>query len=249
MSKNTTSNAWKLLLPLTATGLALMGGTAQADRVVTLANGDWAPYQAEGLDGYGPASMVVEEAFATQGWTVEFEFLPWARGLSDTRVGRYEGTFLYSFNEERGEDFHFSDPVIELETVVFYHNDSPIQWEDEEDLKGLVLGTVVAYDYGFVTESAGYDLDRVPDPEANYQKLAAGRVDAVLEEVFVGLELAASVGVEDQVGYYPRPVKADPYHLIVSREHPDAEEIIETFNAGLAELEASGRLAEILQQD
>lgn len=243
------SSFFKHCLPAAALFFAIASGPAFADRVVTLANGEWAPYQGQNLEGNGPASMVVREAFESQGWTVEFDYLPWARGLADTQAARFDGTFLYSYNEERGADFHYSDPVIELETVVFSRVDNPIEWTSEEDLKGLVLGAVIAYDYGFVTEAAGYNLDRVAEPSANYQKLAAGRVDAVLEEVFVGLGLAESVGVADSVQFYPRPIKADPYHLIVSRSHPDAEVIIDTFNAGLAEITRNGRLSEILKQD
>lgn len=225
---------------------ALLIAPAALARTVTFASGDWSPYQGDNLPHGGPAAQVVSEAFAQEGWTVEYRYLPWARGLESTRQAELDGTFLYSYNAERGEIFLYSDPVISLETVVFYRNDKPVSWENPDDLKGKVLGAVVAYDYGFVTEAAGFTLDRVGAPENNYRKLQAGRVDAVLEEVQVGLGLARSVGAADQISFFAKPIKADPYHLIVSRDHPEGQLIIDTFNAGLQKLKDSGRFDEIL---
>ncbi|WLD58234.1 transporter substrate-binding domain-containing protein [Salinispirillum sp. LH 10-3-1] len=227
--------------------LLLAAPTAMA-RTITLASGDWSPYQGDTLPNGGPAAQVVSEAFAQEGWNVQYRYLPWARGLEMTRQADLDGTFLYSYNSERGTQFLYSDPVISLETVVFYRNDQPISWEAPDDLKGKVFGAVTAYDYGFVTEDAGFTLDRVGVPENNYRKLQAGRLDGVLEEVQVGLELARSIGAADQISFYPKPIKADPYHLIISRDHPDAQLIIDTFNAGLKKLSDSGRLNEILYQ-
>ncbi|WP_409526149.1 substrate-binding periplasmic protein [Nitrincola sp. MINF-07-Sa-05] len=227
---------------------SVMLSHAQASQTVTFASGEWEPYQGEALDAGGPAAKVVSEAFASQGWTVKYQYLPWARGLEETKATGLDGTFLYSYNAERNKDFIYSEPVIELETVVFYWNERPLSWKNPEDLKGKTLGAVVAYEYGFVTEEAGYKLDRVGVPENNYRKLQAGRVDGVMEEIQVGLSLARAVGVADSMSYDPQPIKAVPYHLIVSRAHPQAQAIIDTFNAGLEHLKSTGRLNEILYQ-
>jgi len=227
---------------------SVMLGSTQASQTVTFASGDWEPYQGETLDAGGPAAKVVSESFASQGWTVKFQYLPWARGLEETKMAQLDGTFLYSYNDERNQDFIYSEPVIELETVVFYWKDRALSWEKPEDLKEKTLGAVVAYDYGFVTEDAGYKLDRIGVPENNFRKLQAGRLDGVMEEIQVGLGLARAVGVEDSIAYVPQPIKAVPYHLIVSRAHPQAQAIVDTFNAGLEHLKSTGRLNEILYE-
>ncbi|WP_151703622.1 substrate-binding periplasmic protein [Nitrincola alkalilacustris] len=219
---------------------------AQAPQTVTFASGEWEPYQGAALDEGGPAAKVVSESFASQGWTVQYQYMPWARGLDEARLAHLDGTFLYSYNDDRSQDFLFSEPVIELETVVFYWNERPLNWSNPEDLKGKTLGAVVAYDYGFITDEAGYNLDRIGVPENNFRKLQAGRVDGVMEEIQVGLALARAVGIEDSVSYAPQPIKAVPYHLIVSRAHPQAQTIIDTFNAGLEHLKSTGRLNDIL---
>ncbi|WP_143559171.1 hypothetical protein [Alkalispirochaeta americana] len=81
----------------------------------------------------------------------------------------------------------------------------------------------------------------------NYRKLVAGRIDAVLEERLVGLRDAKQTGLGDLITYNPKPIKADPYYLLVSRQHPRAEEIILSFNRGVRQLQADGRLDEILR--
>ncbi|WP_018525405.1 substrate-binding periplasmic protein [Alkalispirochaeta alkalica] len=234
---------------LLMTGLIMVTGLALAQQRITVASGDWAPYQGDTLPGGGPAGVIVAEAFASQGWEVTFEYLPWARGFTLAQQARNDGTFLYGYSDERAENFLYSDPIINLDTVIFYRKDRPIEWSAPGDLKRYTLGAVLEYNYGFIRESDGFTLDRIADPVSNFRKLAAGRVDGVLEEVMVGWDLAERAGVADRVAYHPRAVDSEPFHFIVSRSHPDAERIIATFNAGLSALRASGRLDEVLARN
>lgn len=237
-----------LAIPLLYLPVSPAYNTAHAaEKKVVIANGDWAPYQGKDLPGGGPATQIAEEAFATQGFDVEFRYMPWARGLNLTQQAQTDATMLYSYNEERGKNFLYSDPIISLDTVVFYLKDKKLHWENPEDLKGMTLGAVLEYDYGFVREDSGYTLDRVASNVFNYRKLAAGRIDALLEERLVGLETARQEGLGDSITYHPKPIKSVPYHLIVSKENPRAEEIIQVFNKGLSQLKADGRLNQILQ--
>ncbi|EKO3646458.1 transporter substrate-binding domain-containing protein [Vibrio metschnikovii] len=236
----------KLILQSILASLVFWASVTLAN-TITLASGEWEPYQGQSLASGGPAAQVVSEAFALSGWQVNYQYLPWARGLNAAENAELDGTFLYSFNQDRAARFHYSEPVITLSTVVFYHPDKPLRWENEQDLLGKTLGGVVAYDYGFVREDAGYTIERISQPENNFRKLQAGRLDGVMEERLVGLGLAASVGFS-QVAYFDKSIKFVPYHLIVSRKHPKAAEIIAAFNDGLKQLESNGRLAEILGQ-
>lgn len=229
--------------------LIVITGVAHARRGVTVASGDWAPYQGDTLPGGGPAGVIVAEAFASQGWEVTFEYLPWARGLTLAQQARNDGTFLYGYSEERDETFLYSDPIITLDTVIFYRKDRPIDWTTPEDLKRYTLGAVLEYNYGFIRESDGFTLDRISDPVGNFRKLAGGRVDGVLEELLVGWDLAERAGVADRIAYHPKAIDSEPFHFIVSRSHPDAERIISTFNEGLSALRASGRLEEVLSRN
>ncbi|MFE8071215.1 transporter substrate-binding domain-containing protein [Marinobacteraceae bacterium S3BR75-40.1] len=225
--------------------IGLFSTTAWSE-TVALANGDWKPYLGKDLPGGGPVARLVKAAFENQGWDVKYEYYPWKRGFQMAKNADLDGSIVWSYNDERAQDFLYSDPVIDLKTVVFYNKDKPVEWPNKEDLKGLKLGGVVGYDYAFVTEDNGYTIERVGSPENNYKKLAAGRLDGVMEELLVGQQLASEVGVADQVDYNPKPIKSNPYHLIVGKANPRAQKVIDTFNKGIAALKASGEYNKIL---
>lgn len=218
-------------------------------KTVHLANGEWAPYQGESLLGGGPMSRIVAAAFRSQGWNVEYTYLPWAKGLAMTEEVKTDGTMLYSYNEERGKKFFYSDPVLQLDTVVFYNLNKPVRWDKPEDLKGLALGGVEKYDYGFVREEDGYRLLRSTSSESNHQRLAEGRLDGALDEVLVGMNILRNAGLRHRITFHPRPIKSRDYHLILSKDHPRAETILSVFNQGLAQIKADGTFMSLLQYD
>lgn len=216
-------------------------------KTVVLANGEWVPYQGEALPGGGSMSRIVRAAFETQGWQVEFVYLPWAKGLSMTENVKTDGTMLYSYNEERGQKFFYSDPVLQLDTVVFYNHNKPVRWEKPEDLKGLSLGGVEKYDYGFIREEDGYHLIRSQSSGANHEKLGEGRLDGTLDEVLVGLTILREKNLRHRISFHPKPIKSKNYHLILSQKHPRAQEILAVFNQGLTRIKEDGTFIKILE--
>lgn len=234
-----------LLTPILSLSFALPA----VGQSVTLANGDWAPYLGENLPNGGPVAHLVSEAFASQGWTVNYNYLPWKRGYNMTESDELDGSIVWSRNEERAEVMKFSDAVVHLDTVVFYDKSRPVDWETPEDLLDLRLGGVIGYDYAYVKAEDGYNTSLIGDPKSNYLKLVANRLDGVMEERLVGLDLAREAGVLDQVGYHPKRIKSNPYYLIVGKSNPRVDEILSVFNAGLKDLQESGRYDEILSVD
>ena len=227
---------------------AVAAATAGAE-TVKLANGEWKPFQGKDLPNHGPASQIATEAFAEQGWDVTFEFLPWARGKKLAQRGDLDGTMIYSYTDERAQDFIYSEPIITLENRVFYNKDNPVDWENPEDLAKLKIGGVVDYDYDIQRRNpdAGITFDRVGKPVLNFKKLAAGRLDAVISNRLVGQQLAEQAGVRDRIAMHPKATNNEPYHLMVSKTVDNTEAIVEAFNAGLAKLRDSGRHAEIIE--
>lgn len=221
------------------------GGSA---RQVHLANGAWEPYQGPDLPGGGPATRIATAAFTSQGWHVDYHYMPWARGERLARQGRLDGTLVYSPTEERRRRFLFSDPVLFLENRLFHHVERPVSWRTPKDLEGLTIGGVLGYDYDVVRNNPHLDirLELVTQPILNFRKLARQRIDAVISNARVGQRLIEEAGVGDVVAAHPRPINREPYFLMVSRAVDDAAEIIEAFNAGLAELRRTGRYQELL---
>ncbi len=216
---------------------------------IKLANGDWAPYMAANLKQHGVISHVVTEAFALEGITVEYTFLPWKRGFEDAKNGTLDGSAIWSKTPEREADFLFSDVVVDLETVLFIKKDSPFNWNSLEDLGKVSIGGVIGYSYGLedLEASGKITITRIGTPENNYKKLVSGRLDTVAEDRDVGWELANTLGISDQVKAHPKPLKTKSYHLIISKNSAHAEKWLASFNRGLAKLKASGAFDKMLK--
>ena len=228
-------------------GLILLSTLSRAE-TVRLASGEWAPYLSPALPNHGPVSQLVSEAFALQGLTVEYAFLPWRRGYEEARDGQFDATLVWSSTPERERDFLYSAPVIELQTMLFHRKDTPFDWHHVEDLEGLRIGGVIGYSYA--VEQAERDgrirIDRIAEPANNYRKLAADRLDLVAEDQAVGSRLIEQLSLSTLITYHPRPLKRVTYHVLISRRTGRGEALIKAFNAGLASLKASGRYNEIL---
>jgi len=180
---------------------------------------------------------------------VKWVFLPWKRGFEEAKNGAYQGTAIWGYNEERAKDFLYTDTVLNLETAFFIQKDSDFFWNTISDLKGKKLGGIIGYAYGIEdAEKAGdVKISRISKPEGNYKKLAAGRLDAVLEDTQVGLKSIHKMGYDGKIVPYSKPLKSRKYSVIISKQVPNAERLIKAFNKGLKKLQDSGRFDAILK--
>jgi len=183
---------------------------ANSAEKITLANGEWAPYLSKDLKQYGYISHIVTEAFAEEGIQVEYVFLPWKRGFEEAKDGKYQGSLIWGYNEERAQDFLYSDTVADLGTSLFHQKSKTIEWTEAADLKDYRIGGVVGYAYGVedLEKSGVLKIDRIGKDVGNYKKLAAGRLDIVLEDTEVGFETINKLGMTDQLTAHPKTLKS-----------------------------------------
>ncbi|MBU2711113.1 hypothetical protein [Zooshikella harenae] len=97
--------------------MASHGVTAEKIKITI---GEYSPYLAEELKFNGVAAHIVQEAFALVGINVEYGFFPWARSYEYAKFGRWDGTIIWVYTEERARDFYYSDPIIEGPAVFFH---------------------------------------------------------------------------------------------------------------------------------
>ena len=103
----------------------------------------WAPYVYEengknlGLD-YETTAIV----FKRLGIEVEWQFLPWKRCLSMLETGQADGALDIFHSDERDATLLYpSEPLSDVEFVMFYANDRPHPFTRLDELKGLTIGT------------------------------------------------------------------------------------------------------------
>ncbi len=164
----------------------------------------WAPYVYEengkklGLD-FETTAIV----FKRLGIEVEWQFLPWKRCLSMLETGQADGALDIFHSDERDATLLYpSEPLSDVEFVMFYANDRPHPFSRLEELKGLTVGTSPGYLYSpDFSESTLFTREPAPTHEANFGKLVRGRIDLLITDRRVGQHLldAAEYARSDQL--------------------------------------------------
>ena len=236
------------MLRLALIFILALSSTVNAVEKITLANGEWAPYLSKDLKQSGYISHIVSEAFAEEGIEAEYVFLPWKRGYEDAKEGKHQGSLIWGYNDDRAKDFLYSDTVAELGTSLFYNKNKPIDWNEATDLKKYKIGGVIGYAYGIeeLEKQGVVKIERIGKDVGNYKKLAAGRLDIVLEDTEVGHESINKLGMTGQLIAHPKTLKSRKYSVIISKKAPNAQALIDAFNRGLKKLIDDGRYQKYL---
>ena len=204
---------------LTAALLVCLSFAARAEKL-RIVTEPWAPYvyeengQPRGLD-YETTAIV----FQRLGIEVQWQFLPWKRCLAMLDQGLADGALdIFHSNERDATLLYPSEPLSQVEFVMFYANERPHPFQTLDDLKGLTIGTSPGYLYsaGF-SESTLFTREPAPSHEANFGKLARGRIDLVITDRRVGQHVIKTLGLEGKVSQAQVVVSRQPQFLAVRR--------------------------------
>lgn len=224
--------------------------------VLRLANGSWPPYNAADLPHGGCDSWVVEEAFATQGISVEYEFLPWVRSYNLSATGVFDGTLAWADTPDHREDHYLSDnPTSIQEWVFFYRKDKPFQYRSIDDLVGKTVGVTSGYVYSdaFINlqKSGLANFSESLSDESNFKMLLGGRIDVFPMERNVGRYILESSFTQDEqnlISETSNSFSQFKSYLLLSKSVDGNAEKMELFNKGLKMLVENGRYDIIMNQ-
>ncbi|MGF1696370.1 transporter substrate-binding domain-containing protein [Vibrio lamellibrachiae] len=221
---------------------SLSSNFAFSNDIVTLASGEWYPYQSQTLREGGFVAHIVTEAFKQEGYEVKLVYYPWARGFDKVRTGEVDGSFAYSKTDERIKFALFSDVILSVPIAVFHRRDDEVVWNEVSDLQGLEIGGVLGYDYGLseLEKSNVINIIRIENQIGNYHKLLSGRLDILLEYPNVANKFIDKLNAEDKLVMNPKPINLLSYSLIISKKSKRSEQLIAAFNSGLKKLRESG---------
>ncbi|HEY9103247.1 substrate-binding periplasmic protein [Chitinimonas sp.] len=240
---------WPLLLCLAA------GQAEAADPPLVLGNGEWPPYYGEKLPRQGADSTIVREAFALAGIEVSYRFYPWAQVLAQAQsLHEIVGGVGWADKPEYHADFWISEPTSTHQMVLFQRSDYSWHWHTLEDLRGKRIGLINGYDYPepllAMIRAKEVEASWVSGGEICIRMLAAGRIDYYPEDKAVGNLLINKVLGDKRILLNTNgvPISEDSLHLLLGKSLPGSAELMARFNAGLAELKASGRHAAIVEE-
>jgi polar amino acid transport system substrate-binding protein len=145
------------------------------------------------------------------------------------------------------QKFFFSDPLYESVTVLFFRNDSTLNFERDEQMIGKTLCRARGW------SSADLDKDgrnwlkeekitlmQPPTVEECFRLLDAGTADAVITAELTGQAVASAMNMSDRVHAAGRPLNIDTLHVIIAKTHPHARTVLSYVNTALARLKESG---------
>ncbi len=227
-----------------------LGGARLGAQQIPFAVGEWPPYTGSRLENGGMATELVAAAARAADMQAIISFVPWRRAEATVAAGRSFATFPYQITGEREERYLFSDIIFTSNFIVAYRTGALPErgsgYRRPEDFQGLLVGVVAGTDA--VTQPlarAGVTVIEVQDPMQLVKMLEAGRLDFAIDDELVfarALTEAAARGIST----LPEPFgNRCEFRLMVSREYPGAEALLERFNRGLSAIRGSGEAAAI----
>ncbi|MEL6915658.1 MAG: transporter substrate-binding domain-containing protein [Pseudomonadota bacterium] len=152
-------------------------------------------------------------------------------------------------------NFHFSDPIVEVVSLLFVRDGAELVFEADTDLHGKTLcrpAGVATYDLdgeGRRWLSAGHVALAQPATAGDcFDLLVSGEVDAVALNEFTGWTTLAERGLMGEVAPLERPLGVEGLHVIISKRHWRGTTHLYRINEGLARLKESARYDEIVSR-
>lgn len=227
--------------------LPTLAATPGTSEVVRITSGEWPPFTSEQLPHGGILSHIVTQAFALEGITVEYGYLPWKRAYEYARNGKWDGSVGWAPSAKHLEDLYLSRPVLFVDKALYYRKGDPFDWQTIEDLRRWRVGATAGYYYGAEWERAvttGHlSVDEVNSDDLNLRKLLRNRVDVVAMEVDVADYLMRTQLTPQEaalIARHPLLLATTPISLALSRRLDKNPALLARFNRGLQRLKDSG---------
>ncbi|MFJ3486989.1 substrate-binding periplasmic protein [Pseudomonas sp. NPDC090202] len=206
----------RLLLTALLAGLSF-AALGERLRIVTE---PWSPYvtvdgdQVSGLD-YEMTNIV----FKRLGIDVQWQFLPWKRCLLMLEQGEADGVLdIFKVSERDDLLLYPAEPLSEVSWVLFQANARPHPFNSLQDLAGLTVGVSPGYLYSPEFDASTlFTREPAPSHEANFGKLARGRIDLLVTDRLLGQQMLDTLKLRDQISQLPTVINRRDMFLALRR--------------------------------
>lgn len=240
----------KNLILFMATGLALSSPLLAGD-TLKLSTGEFPPYISSNSKQLGPLSQIVSLSFERSGYQTLIDINPWNRALKMADKGRVDATYAWSVKAERQAAFLYSKPLFIFEQRAFAISEAQLDVSSTADIGSIRLCRPQGYTlqgHSQVLVDSGVAIHfSPPDVATCFHMLKANRVDIVVVDKLEGYSYVAQVFASiNDIQVLDKVFFKYSNHLLVSKQHPKAEKLIEDFNQGLDNLMVTGEYQSIL---
>ena len=242
-----------LILTILATSaLTTFQTTADTSAVsspVLLATGDnYFPFSDTNMPDGGWSSSIVKAVFKSLDLPVELDVLPWPRAYKWSKELKYDGSFPYVYSEKRAKDFYYSAPVNQIQAKLFVMDTSPIQSLADIGGKRFCLPKGFSFNPGPEHPLYHYKLIRTQAEGALgcLQQVHKGWSDVgFINRFYTNHIIKRHFKFPHKIRILAPVVSSVPLYLIVSKQHPQGQQLIERFNQGLKNITLSGEQQKI----
>jgi polar amino acid transport system substrate-binding protein len=178
---------------------------------------------------------LVEAALGRIGVTSQTTIVDAAQFTSLLVSGSYDGSAAAWKDPERERALLFSQPYLENRLILVGRTGADVSAKALADLKGRRLAIVEGYSYGEAIDNAGPVFVRSRSEEDSLRQLLSGAVDYTLMDEIVVQYIVDhhSEEARTKLQFGSTSLITRPLYLAVSRAHPDAQSIVDRFNAQL----------------
>ena len=214
---------------------------------------DYAPFAGSNLPGGGMLTQIVQAAFAQQGISTAVTWLPWKRGYLETSQGKYPATFPYVRTPEREQEFLYSAPIFTFKQHIYSRAGEVYEPDNLPALKGKRF----CYPLGWQPPAAIQQMLDSGELTPHNPKTLAACAELLLlnrDDFFLANAMLADT-VLRQMGEQGLALRisessfpTNTFHLLVSRNYPQGENLIQHFNQGLASLFESNQYQPLIER-
>ncbi len=240
----------KKLLSLAVVGMMMLSlagcGSSDSDVYIIATDTTFAPFEFENEDGemVGIDLDLLAAIAEDQGFEYELQVLGFSAAVTALEANQCDAVIAgMSITEEREEKYDFSDAYYESGVGMAVLSDSDIA--SYEDLAGLTVAAKVGTEGCSFAESIadeyGFTVVQFEDSSSMYQDVLSGNSAACFEDYPVmGYEISRGMDLK-----MPLEMEAGSSYGFATMKGEN-EELVEMFNAGLANLIESGEYDAII---
>ena len=222
-----------------------------AGETIRLSNGEFLPYLSEDLKYYGVLSRIVSEAFALEDIEVKYWFFPWGRAIAVAENGAWDGSLGWVRKSDREENFYYSDPVMQMNSVFFHLKVNSFDWSSFDDLQRINIGGVIGLAIPKELKDKGLSVEFVREDVHNFRKLLKKRIDIFPMDIEGGYLLMSKELTFQQskmITHHHKSVHRKDIHLILPRKLKRNQRFLKLFNRGLKQLKKTGKYDQFIDE-
>lgn len=226
---------------------------SKSELVKIAANIALPPFSQPTLFKKGMLTDVVQSVFKRMNQPVKLSFMESNKAKAVTFNGAYTASYPLTQNEQDQQGLLFSKPLYQVKNVFFTQKSKNILYDKPKQLKGKVVAIVLGYHIKRLETyfKKGYvQIRPCRTLEQCFELLDKGKVDLVATSQLIGWNTLRRMASLNSANFktLKKQLEINTLHLVISKNHPKGQQLMDDFNATLIQLEREGIIPRIKDQ-